>query len=54
MSVCVGGGGGGGGQQQQQQTFTQTVNSLDMPVKKLLRGEMKLNTVGKDKRTKHP
>ena len=32
--VCVGGGGvGGGGQQQQQQKFTQTVNSLDGPVK---------------------
>ena len=28
-----GGGVGGGGQQQQQQKFTQTVNSLDMPVK---------------------
>ena len=37
MCVCVGGGGGGldgGGQQQQQQKFTQTLNSLDMPVKK--------------------
>ena len=36
MSVCVGGGGRGGGrgQQQQQQKFTQTVNSLDRPVKK--------------------
>ena len=29
-----GGGVGGGGQQQQQQKFTQTVNSLDRPVKK--------------------
>ena len=36
MSVCVCGGGGGwrGGQQQQQQKFTQTVISLDRPVKK--------------------
>ena len=38
MSVCVCGGGGGGWrggqQQQQQQKFTQTVNSLDRPVKK--------------------
>ena len=42
MCVWGGGGGGGGGQQQQQQKFTQTVNSLDRPVKKILRrGEMK-------------
>ena len=35
VCVCGGGGGGGGGrQQQQQQKFTQTVNSLDRPVKK--------------------
>ena len=42
MSVCVcvgGGGGGGGGQQQQQQKFT--VNSLNRPVKKRRRGELK-------------
>ena len=46
MSVCVwgggGGGGAGGGGQQQQQKFTQTVNSLERPVKKNS-GEAKRN-----------
>ena len=47
-----GGGGGGVGQQQQQQKFTQTVNCLDRPVKKILRrGIMKCDTIGKDKLT---
>ena len=44
----------GGGQRQQQQKLTQTRNSLDRPVKNLQRGEMKRNTVDKDKLTKHP
>ena len=51
-SVCGGGGGGGGGggagQQQQQQKFTQTLNSLDRPVKKTpaRRNEMRHSRLG--------